>query len=220
MLYLTYLNENSNQNKMEYNFTAKCLKWILFFYILCGYAMFPFKLSQQCSWYILSLVSLQWSWYMMPPSSLQCSWCMTCASLWLWFWKLSSDCPPLHIPLPFALFLNSHVFYCFIHFDFLHILANNEKELLVVSHVFFNPQHCSSILSCFTYQKSINFLHKSVKQCVSRLSHKYTSINLCKNTRQCCRTNKVTLVSIGDVGYARTRYHTNKVTLVSMVDGG
>ena len=134
--------------------------------------------------------------------------------------KLSSDCPPLHIPLPFALFLNSHVFYCFIHFDFLHILANNEKELLVVSHVFFNPQHCSSILSCFTYQKSINFLHKSVKQCVSRLSHKYTSINLCKNTRQCCRTNKVTLVSIGDVGYARTRYHTNKVTLVSMVDGG
>ena len=109
-----------------------------------------------------------------PPPRLP--WFMPPTSLSLWFWD-SSDYL-LQIPFPFDPILNSHALFrsCFIYFDF-RIILTMRRNYSLVSHVLFIPQHCSPILSCFTYQKSMNFSHHSVKKCVSRWSHKCTSIN-------------------------------------------
>ena len=52
--------------------------------------------------------------------------------------------------------------FCFIYFDFL-IITTMRRNYLLVSHVLFISQHCSPILACSTYQKSMNFSHNSVK---------------------------------------------------------
>ena len=61
----------------------------------------------------------------------------------------------LQIPFPFDPIL----FYLF---DF-RIIITMRRNYSLVRHVLFMSQHCSPILACSTYQKSMNFSNNSVK---------------------------------------------------------
>ena len=136
----------------------------------------PFLFLSQCSW-------------CMPPASLQCSW--GCMPPPLPFNALKDTCLPLPfnaledalhpafksldacLPPPFHSDSETHlttcckshfllIRFCFIYFDFL-IITTMRRNYSLVSHVLFISQHCSPILACSTYQKSMNFSHNSVK---------------------------------------------------------
>ena len=144
--------------------------------------MFPFSIVSMLLMHA-SPNSLQCSWYMPPakpfntiedaclsPASLQCYWgCIASSSLPPSFKSLVAYylLPPFHSDSETHLTTccKSHfllIRFCFIHFDFL-IITTMRRNYSLVSHVLFISQHCSPILACSTYQKSMNFSHNSVK---------------------------------------------------------
>ena len=162
----------------------------------------PFLFLSQCSW-------------CMPPTTIQCLWeCMPpptpfnarkCTCLPLPFNALEDALHPAfksldaYLPPPFHLDSETHltscckshfhlIRFCFIYFDFL-IITTMRKNYSLVSHVLFISQHCSPILACSSYQKSMNFSHDSVKS-VGTWTYKWNIVGYLTIPSSCSETTQ------------------------------